>query len=332
MTLKFYMLTILFVFSITGEGQSYHFSQLYSTPLLNNPAFTGDIEGPFRIAANFRSQWVQGNNPYITNSLSADYSPLRDRIREGSKIGVGLVFTNDQSSGGALQVNSLGFSVAYNLPLDADQFHKLGVGLQGTYHQRRIDLSKLSFENQFGSNGYDPSLPIGEYINVNTKNYMDMNVGIKYDYSADYKGFFGSIGAYNVLQHKDNIMPEEFRMPVRYSLLGGGHFDVGYDGTVYFSINHMYQANARETTMGAAYGLQLGTENKQEIDFGLWYRWNDAIIPYIGYQLNNIQAGLSYDYTISSLKTASIVRNGFELSFVYTAKNNSDLKRTVPWY
>ncbi len=331
------MSRILFIifFTIASavvNGQSYHFSQFYSTPLLNNPAFTGFTEGPYRLAANFRSQWVQGDNPYITNSLSADFNAFKNRISEGSKAGLGLVFTNDQSLGGALQVSSIGVSAAYNLPLDIDGAHVVGLGLQGTYHQRRMDLTKLSFENQFGSNGYDAGLPIGEYINNAPKNYLDMNVGIKYNYTQQYKTFFGSIAAYNVLQHKDNILPEEFRMPIRYSFLGGGHIEVGYDGTVYFSINHLYQGGANETTIGAAYGILIGTEKKQEIDFGLWHRVNDAIIPYIGYQVNNIQAGLSYDYTISKLKTTSIIRNGFELSFIFTKRDNSDLKRTVPWY
>jgi type IX secretion system PorP/SprF family membrane protein len=314
------------------HAQSYHFSQLYSTPLLNNPAFTGYTDGPVRIAANFRSQWLQGSSPYLTSTISADFSPLRDRLTEGSRLGLGAVFVNDQSSGGALQTNTVAFSMAYNLALDADKVHTIGVGLQASYSQRRIDMSKLSFESQFGSNGFDPNLPVGEDLNANLKNYIDANAGVKYNYIGEGRSFFLSLAAYNILQHKDNQLPEEFRMPLRYAALGGGQFDVGYAGVLYFSVNEMYQAGAHETTIGGAYGLQFGGDQAQELDLGLWYRNRDAIIPYIGYKIGTVQAGISYDYTVSQLRTASVTKNGFELSFIFSAKDNSALKKAIPWY
>src|SRR5436190_20013329 len=82
-----------------GKAQSYHFSQFYSTPLLNNPASTGNIEGPFRAAANFRSQWAQGSSPYLTSSLSLDTKIFRNSISENNRAGAGIYFMNDQSAG-----------------------------------------------------------------------------------------------------------------------------------------------------------------------------------------------------------------------------------------
>ena len=318
--------------SVLCAAQSYHFSQFYSAPLLNNPAFTGFTDGSYRAAANFRSQWSQGSTPYLTTALSFDTRLLKNTISENNKAGAGIYFMNDQSSGGALQTNSLGFSMAYNLSLDAFQEHTIGVGLQGVFNQRRIDYSKLSFESQYGSNGYDPSLPVGEPLNLGTKVHLNMNAGISYNYKHDYNSFFGGVSVYNALRSEENVMAKEFKAPLRFSFLTGGQIALGYDRTVYASLNYMNQAKANEITIGAAYGIQIGEDRRQEIDFGLWHRVKDAIIPYIGYQLDGFQFGLSYDYTISTIKTAGQVRNGYELSLIYTGGDNSQERRIMPWY
>ncbi|HEX2535877.1 MAG TPA: type IX secretion system membrane protein PorP/SprF, partial [Chitinophagaceae bacterium] len=129
------LLWFLGLLPLGGGAQAYHFSQFYTTPLLNNPAFTGYTEGPLRVAANFRSQWLQGGSPYVTGVLSLDVSPLRGRIGEGNKAGLGLMMYSDQSLGGAYQVHSVGLSAAYNLSMDPEGVHHLGVGLQGSFYE-----------------------------------------------------------------------------------------------------------------------------------------------------------------------------------------------------
>ncbi|MDP9230542.1 MAG: PorP/SprF family type IX secretion system membrane protein [Bacteroidota bacterium] len=314
------------------NAQSYHFSQFYSTPLLLNPAFTGYTDGPYRVAGNYRSQWGQAGSPYITSSLSIDFSPLRKNISEGNKIGFGISVLNDKTLGGGLQTNSIALSSAYNISLDQENIHTIGLGFQGVYHERRIDFSRLTFENQFGSNGFDPSLPIGELIESGKRIFFDLNIGSVYHFSLDDKSFFAGLGVYNVIKHKENIQIDEFKIPFRYTLLGGGQMDVGYAGVFNFSFNYQNQGAANEMTLGVAYGIQIGTEKKQLINFGVWHRIKDALIPYVGYQLQGFQVGFSYDYTISRLKTAGQIKNGFELSIVYTAEDKTELKRLIPWY
>ena len=67
------------------KGQSYHFSQFFSTPLLTNPANTGLTDGPYRLASNFRAQGLSGGSPYLTGYISADISPFREKLLEGHK-------------------------------------------------------------------------------------------------------------------------------------------------------------------------------------------------------------------------------------------------------
>jgi type IX secretion system PorP/SprF family membrane protein len=329
---KILLCAFIAVALVPCKAQSYHFSQFYSTPLLNNPASTGNIDGSFRAATNFRSQWAQGSSPYLTSSLSIDTKIFGNRIPENNKAGAGIYFMNDQSAGGALQTNSIGFSTAYHLSLDTYGEQTIGIGLQGVLSQRRIDYSKLSFETQYGSNGYDPSLPVGEPLNLGDKVGFDANAGLLYNYKHDYNAFFAGAAVYNTFRHNESADINSFKTPMRISVLSGGHLAIGYDQTLYASVNYMNQAKASELTIGAAYGYQIGTDKTQEINFGIWHRVKDAIIPYVGYQLNGFQAGLSYDYTISKIKTGSLSKNGFELTLIYQGNNNSQDRRLMPWY
>lgn len=331
---KIFKLVLILIGSNAAlQAQSYHFSQFFSTPLLTNPANTGFIEGPYRAASNFRSQGISGGSPIFTGYLSFDISPLKDQLLQGHKAGVGLYVMNDRALNGALQTNSIGVSAAYHIGLDPYGSYSLGLGLQGAFHQKRLDFSKLTFENQYGPGGYNPSLPIGEALQFQNKQYFDANAGIVYNALLEDKSFFAGISVYNILRHKENFLPDEFRMPTRLVVQAGTQVFVGEQGKVYASLTNMSQAQANETTVGAAYGLQLNNNTmKQEINIGMWYRLKDAVIPYIGYQHEGFQVGLSYDYNVSALKSAAQVRNGYELTLLYSAIDKRELKTLIPWY
>ena len=323
---------VLFLWPLLSKGQNYHFSQFYAAPLWNNPALTGYIEGPYRIAANFRSQWVGGSMPYLTGALSGDVSLLSGRLAEGNTLGMGIAFLNDQSLNGALQTNSVALSTAYNLVLDPDGVHSIGAGLQGVYHHRKIDFTKLTFENQWAPGGFNSAVPVAELLSSPSQGYVDLNAGLLYNQLQEDHRFFIGLSGNNLLQRKTNLSSEVFQIPVRYTALAGAQTDVGYAGVLYLSLNHQRQASAHETTFGTAYGLKIGEATAQEVNLGLWYRWGDALIPYLGYRLEGLQAGISYDYTVSGIKSGGMIRNSFELSVVYTAKDNREMKRLVPWY
>ena len=74
------------------EAQSYHFSQFFSTPLLTNPANTGLIDGPYRVASNLRSQGKSAPNSFFTGYVSGDLSVLKNSLPSSHKAGAGMFF------------------------------------------------------------------------------------------------------------------------------------------------------------------------------------------------------------------------------------------------
>jgi type IX secretion system PorP/SprF family membrane protein len=331
---KLILCFLVFVLADMAVAQSYHFSQFFSTPLLTNPANTGFTNGPFRVSSNFRSQGMPGGNNQFTGYVSADASPFRDYITEGHKAGVGIYVMNDHSLTSAVQTNSVGLSAAYHVGLDIYSEQSFGLGIQGTYNQRRLNYNKLTFENQYTPVGYDPSLPIGESLNFDSKSFFDLNAGVVYNYNVANRAFFAGLSVYNILRHKDNVLEDDYKMPMRFSFQAGSQVPVSTSENVYVSLTAMHQAGTTEATLGGAYGFNLSEteEDRSEIIGGLWYRFKDALIPYIGYQHNSFQVGFSYDYTASGMKTGAQVRNGMELTLQFRAPDRRDLKMNIPWY
>lgn len=325
---------IVAVCSLCAEarGQTYHFSQFYSTPLLVNPASTGLTPGPYRLAANYRSQWNAGGSPYNTFTISGDAQILKNKLQEGNILGAGLVFLNDKTMDGAVQTNSLTFSTGYHVSLDQDNIQTIGLGFQGTYNERRIDFSRLQFENQYGNGGFDPSLPIGENFDGGKKYYFDVNVGGMYSFALEDRSFFTGLSMYNILKKQDSYLTEQFKAPTLFSAIAGGDIDVGVNNSFYFSGNYRRQGKASEFTAGMAYAFFLDQEGYSAVKIGLWHRLKDAIIPYAGFTYAGLQVGCSFDYTISAAKTQSEIRNTFEISVLYIATDKTELKRLIPWY
>jgi hypothetical protein len=82
------------------------------------------------------------------------------------------------------------------------------------------------------------------------------------------------------------------------------------------------QAKAHNTEIGGAYGINLNPEQESPttIYFGSWFRFGDAIIPYVGLDFGEFQLGATYDVNVSSLRPGSDTRGGAELSLIYIKK------------
>jgi type IX secretion system PorP/SprF family membrane protein len=329
---KIFLFITCCIAGFIAGAQTYHLSQFYSTPLLVNPAATGATGGPYRFAANYRSQWQNEGSPYTTFTASGDGHILTKALPEGNVLGLGLTFLNDKALDGAVQTNSLSISTGYHIALDPDNLQNIGIGFQGTYNERRIDFSRLQFENQFGNGGYDPTLPIGEPLDQGKKQYFDMSAGVLYSLGLEDRSLFAGVSMYNILKKQESYLTEQFKTPALLSVMAGGDLDIGFNNSLYFSGNYRSQEKNNELTLGMAWGMFLDQTGYTSFRLGMWHRIKDAVIPYVGVTYKGLQVGTSFDYTISSAKTRSQIRNTFEISVVYTGEDKSQLMRLIPWY
>ena len=66
--------------------------------------------------------------------------------------------------------------------------------------------------------------------------------------------------------------------------------------------------------------IDKASQQPSNVYAGLWYRLNDAIIPYVGLEFAGLRIGATYDINVSSLRTGSESRGGMEISLIYIKK------------
>jgi type IX secretion system PorP/SprF family membrane protein len=317
---------LLFIFiaaCINTYAQDPHFSQFYASPLTLNPAFAGKFDGLVRVGGNYRNQWPTINRAFITTTLAVDFPIMQDRIGMNDTWGVGIMGFSDQSANGAVKFNYASVGTAFHKGLDEDGYHQIGAGFQATYANMLINVASLKFEDQLTPSGFT-GVTTEVFSNTSLKNsYVDVNAGLLYNGSTtDRNNFYAGISMYHLNRPKQQFTGALFLLNPRVTFHGGGYFPAGENVTLHISGLYSTQGKAAETLIGGAYQFSVANETEYPTSFyvGSWMRFNDAVIPYVGLEYRSLRFGLTYDATMSSLKTASNGRGGIELSLVYIKK------------
>lgn len=312
-------------------GQDPHFSQFYASPLTLNPALTGLFAGEGRISSTYRNQWQSISNPFTTGTVAFDSRALRRVFKEQNVFGLGGMALYDQSNNGGLRSRYLAFTAGYNQQLDKYGHHRLGIGFQASFVSKTIDYTKFLFSRQFTPIGFDPTLPTGEPRSTLGINYPDMGTGILYSgiSNTEQQWYIGA-SYYHITKPNESMTGGEAKLSPRTTIHAGYNFSVNEMSKLYFSGLYMNSAISSEIMLGSIYQQYLDFyDKKSSVLGGIYYRHNESIIPYAGLESGDFQIGLSYDINISSLRTASQSRGGFELSLQYVfAKDPS--KNAVP--
>jgi type IX secretion system PorP/SprF family membrane protein len=329
---KYVLLILLFFSTREVLAQDPHFSQFFSSPLTLNPAFTGKFDGTVRVAGNYRNQWPTINRAYQTATLSVDFPILKSLIPETDTWGLGLMGYTDKSANGAVKFNYFTASTAYHKSLDEEGYQQIGVGFQATYANMMINTAELKFEDQLTNSGFT-GVTSEAFSGATLKNsYIDVNAGLLYTGSfSDRDNFYGGISMYHINRPRQQFTGALYTLSPRTTFHAGGYFPVGENTYLHLSALTSLQAKATETVFGGAFQIQAGTETMiTPISFyaGGWMRMNDALIPYIGLELNNTRIGITYDINTSALKSASSSRGGIEISLIYINKPSDT--RNVP--
>jgi len=309
------------LFFILGQGyaQDPNFSQFFASPLTMNPAMTGKFAGQYRIAGNYRNQWPTINQAYTTSTVSFDAGILKDRIPEFDQFGIGFMGFTDRSGNNVLQYNYLSVSTAYHKALDENGDNQIGAGFQATYSTKRLDISSLKFEDMLRSDGFtgitSESFP-GSKLNLS---YFDVSAGLLFNGTTNgYNNIYAGVSAYHINRSVESFNEGEFRLAPRLTFQAGGSVPLG-EHAFHFSANHSRQAKALNTMVGGAYAMMLNNDDEKPTNLylGSWYRFGDAIIPYVGLEFGEFHFGATYDVNVSKLKPASNMRGGIEISLIY---------------
>ena len=302
------------------HAQEPNFSQFIVSPMSINPALTGSSDADWRVASNIRRQWIGTISPYSTQTISIDG---KLKTLEGqSYFGLGGMVLAEKAMDGLYKSNFVNLNASYHQALD-DNGNGISVALGVVNNSTRVDLGGLTFDQQLSSRGFNRSLPSAETNLGNSTSFTSATAGLLYTYDAEFSFLNLGISGYRFIKTKRSLMNDPTKkISPRYS----AHADFGTAINDIISANfsalHLIQDGMSVTSLGAIMGIQHGAGGFEEkkvrmVNFGLYYRVNDAITPYVGYVFNGFQFGLSYDVSASPSKTGSVNYKSVELSFMY---------------
>lgn len=310
-----------------ANAQDIHHTQYFASPMTLNPALTGLVRGDIRVAANYRTQWYSvSEHPYTTGVISFDMATMKMKLPEGDALGIGVVGMYDRSGVGALQNINVGLSVAYHHAFGINKQHTISGGLQGVLVQKSIDFNKLKFEDQFDpATGYTP-FTTGENFQNKDLTYPDFNLGLMYSGRvSEHATAYVGTSVYHITTPEESFLNGNNTIHTRFNAYLGGSFDLNENMVMYASALYQTQAAATEVMLGAAAGFILNPGHDEFrsntiLYLGGWYRYGDAICPYVGLEWTKATLGISYDVNTSSFTPASGAQGGFEISLTFNGK------------
>ena len=332
-----------------GLAQDVHFSQTEFTPMLVNPAMTGTFNGSHRVIANYRDQWrsVSPDAPFTTYMVTYD-GALMKRKWKNAFLGAGALVYRDRAGDSKMSITKIDALLSSIVNISETQH--LSVGIRGGVAHRSVDLSKLTWDNQFNGIKHDPSLPDNEAFSNQSDFFLgDVAAGISWAYGTGsstlssndrFSVRFGLAG-YHLNQPKLKFA-SDVRLYNRF-LVHGSSFIGLKNSSVALVPNFVIvnQGPSMEYNLGflARYTIKeeskyTGIFKESAVYLGSHFRIGDAVMPMVVFEYANYSIAFSYDINISKLRSASSGKGGFEIAiryinpnpFKYGAGSNSNVK------
>ncbi|MCF8449849.1 MAG: PorP/SprF family type IX secretion system membrane protein [Taibaiella sp.] len=324
---------ILIGVSMNSNAQDIHFSQFYENAMLRNPALTGIFTGDYKVGLDYRSQWGNVASPYNTVMLSGETRILVNR-EINDYLSFGLVTSFDKA--GSVDFNSTQIypAISYNKALE-DVYHTyLSVGLSGGYFTRSVNQAKMTTTNQYINGTFDPANPTGENAVFRNMNGYDVGAGVSLNSSLDQNGAFNyylGVSAFHINTPTQVFTgADPISIPMKWQFNGGFHSSFSEQFGVTVHGNYSFQQPSNEFILGGFFtwrSVPVGLPSIFALNFGLFYRNNDAFIPMIRVDYKDVSVGFSQDVTNSSLSANTSGAGATELTFYvrgnYQHKKNS---------
>lgn len=328
-------LGIALLFSFYASGQDIHFSQFNASPLNLNPALTGAINGKARVIANYRNQWPQilQDDSYRTVAVSLDY---RKNLKSGDYFGIGVSCFSDVAGSARFGTNqaALSFSFAKAISKSGTASHALIGGLQSGIAQRKIDVDGLMWGSQHdGMGGFDPNLPSGTVSNPDIL-YYEVNGGLLWVSNfGERKSIHVGISALHINTPNVSFQSNaDLPLSMKTSIHAGVEFPLSSQISLMPSIMYLSQGVHAQLNVGTMMSFIILSDSLfSNVQGGIFYRagqdstggiHSDAIIGVLSAQVQGIQLGFSYDFTISELNISTLGAIEVSISYVFGAKNN----------
>lgn len=341
-----YILAALSFIAVKSSAQDFHFSQYNENSSIVNPALTGS-SSVLKASVIYRDQWRTVSVPYKTYGVNIEtrfkansWEAVEGRSmtftkKSFNRVAGGLAFYSDNAGDGNLKTTQVNVSLATFVPLN--KYNRLSLGLQGSMVQRKLDFSNLVFSNQYNGTTYDAAMASGENGAAQSFIYADFGAGLNWNYTSDdkmmgtnkHKRANVGFAVYHLNRPSQSYLVNSSpKINMKYVV--HGDFSLGVKNTN-VAIVPSYMLQLQATNYEAVAGTYIkyyfhesskytGFNKSTSVSIGAFYRYLDAVILAVGYDLNQqFGIGISYDMNVSGLTKASKVNGGPEIVLRYHA-------------
>jgi type IX secretion system PorP/SprF family membrane protein len=337
---KFNILTVIVLFTILlgfrgnqAKAQGVYFSHYYNSPLVLNPAYTGQHENKYRLVSNTQVQGNYFNENVISGTISYDQQILIKK----AQIGVGACYTFDRTLASSFPKQSIDISVAS--ALQVSQRSGLGLGIQFGYNNMFLKYDHLSFPEQYnrGTGHFDNNLPISENFDTNHSNYLNVNAGLVWSLQMSH----AHLGAGISVRHLNS--PSYHLSEIEHSISPRYIYHVVYKNTgnddYHFTPRVLYSHQNKASYMSFGSSVQInkdyGLESAKGYVFGVYYAFREeldasSVIGIIGFEKRMFTAMLSSEFNLNK-ELGNFNNRAIELTFIFRRPSLLLRKTIVPW-
>ncbi len=309
---RFVVFAFMLFFALNQQlkGQDPEFSQFYANPLYLNPAFAGTSALP-RVVTNYRNQWPNQGNTYVTYNLT--YDKFVNSIRSG----VGFRMMYDRELNGV--INSINTSVMYAYHIKVSDRLFFTMALEAGFNYKQFNTSGLIFPGMIdqGTGTITGTYPLP--FEDGKKIFPDFSFGLAGQKDDVYFG----IALHHLTQPDQSVIEGDQvgRLPFKFTLHVGAKGHEFHHGLI--SKNFTLSPNLVYRQQGSFKQINAGIYMLEDwLTFGVWYRNNlslrpDAIIAMIGIQKPKFQIGYSFDFSLSNITAYSYGSHEISLVFFF---------------
>jgi len=329
--IPYYCYTIIFALCFTLNATSQtteHLTQLNNNSSFLSPSETGRSKN-LRVLINYRNQWKTIATPYTINVASLDLPLLK------GKIGIGGYFFQESLGDNIHKSFSGKLSAAYHLKSKLATKDIISFGMEAGLLQNSNNGKVSLWEEQWNGFKFDESTVASDQVTYGKSSKSAFDLGAGVTWGATYLNKFktkigGSIKHLNKPLY--NSLNVENKIHRRYSIYGTLEIRKQRSSAVITSEKPFLSPDFYYSSQGPFRIIQFGsfvsfpikvkskyTKNGNHVNFkiGSHLRLKDAIILNTAFRYNNFFIGLSYDYTISKLKSVGGLTSSFELLLKY---------------
>ena len=285
---------------ITLTAQDIHFSQFSATKASLNPALIGYQQQDYQIQLQRRSQWESVTKPFTTFSVAINRKNIYNNFSTS------LQFIDDKA--GDSNFSTSGVVLSLSRINNIFNHQNISLGGSAAYYRRSLDQSNLFFVDD-------------ENIPSYSKHFLDLSLGFVHEYELKKNiTILSGISIFHINKPNQSFF-ENSNVELKTNNKIHSSIIYYYKPSVQIKPGLYYseQGGSQEFVFGANLNYLLMKYKREILVFraALHNRYNDAIIPSLGFKIDNFDIMASYDINTSSLVSASDYKGGFEFSIIY---------------